>query len=122
MLFRSPVFIHRILLHLGLESFSTSEPVHIIAPIGATFLRQRAAQMRATFKHPRVDSSSPGVAPPPSPLPISDPAADAYVDLIAVTTPPPSTSDDSDIRRMLEIVITVQAADGQLLVNVLAEL
>ena len=38
-----PFFIHRILLHLGLEDFPTSEPVHIIAPIGATFLRQRAA-------------------------------------------------------------------------------
>ena len=34
-----PVFIHRILLHLGLEDFQASEPVHIIAPIGATFLR-----------------------------------------------------------------------------------
>ena len=37
-----PVFIHRILLDLGLEDFPTSKPVHIIAPIGATFLRQRA--------------------------------------------------------------------------------
>ena len=37
-----PVFIHWILLHLYLDEFSTSEPVHIIAPIGATFLRQRA--------------------------------------------------------------------------------
>ena len=37
------VFIHRILLHLSLEDFPASEPVHIIAPIGATFLRQRAA-------------------------------------------------------------------------------
>ena len=34
-----PVFIHRILLHLGLEDFPVSEPVHIIVPIGATFLR-----------------------------------------------------------------------------------
>ena len=34
-----PVFIHQILLHLGLEDFPTSKPVHIIAPIGATFLR-----------------------------------------------------------------------------------
>ena len=33
------VFIHRILLHLGLEQFPASKPVHIIAPIGATFLR-----------------------------------------------------------------------------------
>ena len=38
-----PVFIHRILLDLGLEDFLASEPVHIIAPIGATFLRQKAA-------------------------------------------------------------------------------
>ena len=42
-----PVFIHRILLHLGLDEFPTSESVHIIAPIGATFFKQRAAQMRA---------------------------------------------------------------------------
>ena len=34
-----PIFIHRILLHLGLVEFLASEPVHIIAPIGATFLR-----------------------------------------------------------------------------------
>ena len=38
-----PVFIHRILLHLGLDDFPAFEPVHIIAPIGATFLRQRTA-------------------------------------------------------------------------------
>ena len=75
--------------------------------------------MRATSKLPRVDSSFSGVSPPP---PTSDPVADAYVDLIAVATPPPSTSDDSDIRHMLEIVMTVQAAHGQLLVNVLAKL
>ena len=34
-----PVFIHRILLHLGLVDFPTSESVHIVAPIGAVFLR-----------------------------------------------------------------------------------
>ena len=34
-----PVFIQHILLHLGLDEFPASEPVHIIAPIGATFLR-----------------------------------------------------------------------------------
>ena len=33
-----PVFIHRILLDLGLEDFFASKPVHIISPIGATFL------------------------------------------------------------------------------------
>ena len=34
-----PIFIHRILLFLGLDDFPAGEPVHIIAPIGATFLR-----------------------------------------------------------------------------------
>ena len=37
------IFIHRVLLDLGLEDFPASEPVHVIAPISATFLRQRAA-------------------------------------------------------------------------------
>ena len=41
-----PVFIHRILLFLGLDDFPASEPIHIVAPIGATFFRQRAAHMR----------------------------------------------------------------------------
>ena len=34
-----PVFIHRILLFLGLDDFPTSEPIHIVAPISATFLK-----------------------------------------------------------------------------------
>ena len=34
-----PVFIHRILLHLSLVEFPASEPIHIVVPIGATFLR-----------------------------------------------------------------------------------
>ena len=107
-----PVFIHRILLHLDLDEFSTSETVHIIAPIGATFLRQRVAQIRASFKCPRVESSS--VAPPPPPSSTSDTMVKESVDLAAAATvvPPPSTSDDSDIRCMLETVMTVQAAHG----------
>ena len=93
-----PVFIHRILLHLGLVEFPASESVHIIALIGATFLRQMAAQMRASSKHPRVKPSS--VTPPP-PSSISDIMAKESVDpTVAATTadvPPPSTLDDSDI-------------------------
>ena len=34
-----PIFIHRILLFLGLDGFPFSEPVHVVAPIGATFFR-----------------------------------------------------------------------------------
>ena len=120
-----PVFIHRILLHLGLVEFSVSEPVHIIAPMDATFLRQRVAQMRASSKHPRVEPF--GVSPPPPPPSSTcdataeepvDPTADAAV----ADVPPPSTSDDSDIRRMLETAMTVQAAHGQILVDMLDEL
>ena len=33
-----PIFIHRILLFLGLVDFPTGEPVHVIAPIGVTSL------------------------------------------------------------------------------------
>ena len=115
-----PVFIHQILLHLGLEEFPASELVHIITPIGATFLRQRVAQMRASSKCPRVESSS-SVEPPPPPS-LGDSITDAFVDSIAAAAPPPSTSDDSNIRRMLDTVITIQAAHGQLLVDMLMEL
>ena len=113
-----PDFIHWIFLHLGLVEFPTSEPVHIIAPIGATFLRQRAAQMRASSKCLRVESSS--GAPPPSSS--SDPIADAFVDLTTTADPPPFASDVSNIRRMLDTIMTIQAAHGQLLVDVLTEL
>ena len=41
---------------------------------------------------------------------------------MAVVDPPPSTSSDSSIRNMLDTVMTVQAAHGQLLVDVLTEL
>ena len=33
-----PIFIHRILLFLGLADFPASEPVHVVGPLGATFL------------------------------------------------------------------------------------
>ena len=34
-----PIFIHRILLFVGLDGFPSGEPVHVITSIGATFLR-----------------------------------------------------------------------------------
>ena len=33
-----PIFIHRILLFLGLANFLASESVHVVGPLGATFL------------------------------------------------------------------------------------
>ena len=115
-----PVFIHRILLHLGLVKFSTSKPVYFIAPIGATFLRQRAAQMRASSKCPRVETS--GVAPPPSSSTGTATVEEPVDPAAAADVLPPSTSDDSDIRCILETVMTVQAAHGQILVDMIDEL
>ena len=113
------VFIHRILLHLALDDFPMSEPVHIFTLIGATFLKQRVAQLRASSKRPRVKPSS--VAPPPSSS-IGDTMAEESVDLAVAAIPPLYTSNDSNIRRMLETIMTVQAAHGQLLVDMLNEL
>ena len=115
-----PIFIHRILLFLGLADFPAGEPVHVIAPIGDTFLKQRAAHLRVGPTHPRGASS--GVVPPPPSSTGADTAeafgaADADADV-----PSPTTSDDLDIRRMLDHVLTVQAAHGQILVDVLDEI
>ena len=79
--------------------------------------------MRASFKRPRVESSS-GAPPPPPPPPSSssDPTADVFVDLIVAVAPPPSTSDDSSIRCMLDTIMTVRATHGQFLVDVLTKL
>ena len=99
-----PIFIHRILLYLGLDGFSSGEPVHVIASIGATFLRQRAAQLRVAPPRTRGASSS-GVPPPP--FSTGTAATDADADV-----PPPTALDDSDIRRTLDHVLTVQAAQG----------
>ena len=110
-------------MHLDLVEFPTFEPIHIVAPIGATFLRQRAAQLRASSKRPRVEPF--GVAPPPlsctGATTIEEPV-DHAVDVAATDVPSPLTSDDSDVRRMLETVITVQAAHRQILVDMFDEL
>ena len=107
-------------MFLGLDDFATGEPIHIIAPIGATFLRQRAAHLRVDPTRPRGTSS--GVGPP---LPSSTSADTAEASSAAAAdanVPPPTTSDDSDIRRTLDHVLTVQVAHGQILVDVLDEI
>ena len=49
--------------------------------------------------------------------------AETYGVVAAATNVPlPTTSDDSDIRRTLDHVLTVQAAQGQILVDVLDEI
>ena len=79
--------------------------------------------MRASFKRLRVESS--GVAAP-LPSSTSETTTEESVDPVAAVAVTailaPSTLDDSDIQRMLETVMTVQAAHGQLLVDMLDEL
>ena len=99
------IFIHRILLFLGLVDFPSGEPVHVIAPIGATFLRQRAAHLRVGPTRPRGASS--GVVPPPPSSTGADTAEASGVATADADVPLPTILDDSDIRRTLDHVLTV---------------
>ena len=77
--------------------------------------------MREGSKRPRVEPS--GTAPPPSSTGTT--SGEASVDSVgaaATTVPPPSTSNDFDILRTLETVMTIHAAHGQILVDMLNEL
>ena len=81
-----PIFIHRILLFFGLADFTSDEPVHIITPLGATFLRQRAVHLRVDPSGPRGASS--GNVPP---LPSSTDVDAAETSGAAADVPPPTT-------------------------------
>ena len=115
-----PIFIHRILLFLGLADFLSGEPVHVVAPLGATFLRQRVAHLRVDPSGPKGTSSD-DVLPPPSSTG-ADAAETSGAAAADFDVPSPTTSDDSDIRRTLDHVLTVQAVQGQILVDVLDEI
>ena len=75
----------------------------------------------------RVDPSGPrgafsGNVPPPPSFTGAD-AAETFGGGVAdADVPPPTTSDDFDIRHTLDHVLTVQAAKGQILVDVLDEI
>ena len=76
--------------------------------------------MREIFKRPRVDPF--GTAPPSSS--IGTTSGEASVDPVgggAAAIPPPPTLDDFDICCTLETIMTVQAAHGQILVDMLDE-
>ena len=74
----------------------------------------------------RVDPSGPRGASsgdvPHSPSSTGVDAAETSGVAAAADIPPPTTSDDSDIRCTLDYVLTVQAAQGQILVDVLDEI
>ena len=115
-----PIFIHKILLFLGLDDFPSSESVHVVAPIGSTFLRQRAAHLRVAPSRPRGTSSG-AVLPHPSSTG-ADAAKTSSATAADADVPPPTNSDDSDIQRTLDHVLTIQAVHGQILVDVLDEI
>ena len=75
----------------------------------------------------RVDPSRPGGAssnavPPPPSSTGADVAETSGATAVDANVSPPTASDDSDIRRTLDHVLTVQAAHGQILVDVLDEI
>ena len=96
------------MLFRSLADFLAGEPVHVVSPLGATFLRQRAAHLRADPSVFRGASSS-SVPPPPSSIGAAAVETSGAI-AAANDVPPPTTSDDSDIRRTLDHVLTVQAA------------
>ena len=98
-----PIFIHRILLFLGLDGFSSGEPVYVVAPIDATFLRQKVAHLRVAPSRPRGASSS---AVPPPPFSTGADAAETSGAAADADVPPSTASDDLDIRRTLDHVLT----------------
>ena len=85
-------------MFLGLADFPTGEHVHVVGLLGATFLRQRAAHLRVDPLGPRGAFSS------DVPLPPSFSGAAAAV---VANIPPPTTSDDLDIQRTLDHVLTI---------------
>ena len=107
-------------MFLGLDGFPSSEPVHIVAPIGTTFLRQRAAHLRVAPLHPRGVSS--GAVPPPPSSTVADAIETSGAGAADADVPPLTASDDSDIRHTLDHVLSVQAAHGLILVDMLDEI
>ena len=76
--------------------------------------------MRVGSTRPRGVSS--GVVPPPHSSTGADTAEASGVAATDADVPPPTTSNDSDIQRTLDHILTVQAAHGQILVDVLDEI
>ena len=89
-------------------------------PLGATFLRQRVVYLRVDPSGTRGASSS--VVPPPPSSTGADAAKTSGVAVADADVPLPTTSNDSNIRHTLDHVLTVQAAQGQILVDVLDEI
>ena len=114
---------------LQLENFPSLELIHITAPIGAIFLKQRSAQKKnvglsvGSSKRPQVQSTIEDVHAEESPIGPTAVVADdgddeVHVDNAAAepTVPPPLS-----LCAMMETFMTTQATHGQLLDGLIAE-
>ena len=117
------VFIYRVLNYLESENFAPLELVHITAPIGATFLKQRYAQRKldepsvSTSKRPRVD-----VVTATGDMSVKE----IHIDLttamdLDTTDSKPNVPPPLSLRVMMEIFMMTQATHGQLLDKLLTE-
>ena len=77
--------------------------------------------MRVDPSGPR-DASSGDVPPPPSSTGADATETSGVAAATFTDVPPPITSDDSEIRCTLDHVLTVQAAQGKIVVDVLDEI
>ena len=82
-------------MFLGLDGFPSGEPVHVIAPIGATFLRQRVTHLRVDPTRPKGAPS--GAVPPPPSSTGANAAKTPGAVAVDVDIPPLTISDDSNI-------------------------
>ena len=79
----------------------------------------KSAQMKASSKRPKFESSTGDASRPPR---SGDPSIEEFVNPTAAIDPPPSSLSNASLRSMLDTVMIVQVAHGQILVDVLAEL
>ena len=77
--------------------------------------------MRVDPLSPRGASSG-DVPPSPSSTGVDDAETSGAIAAAVADVPPLTTSDDSDIQRTLDHVLTIQAAQGQVLVDILDEI
>ena len=65
--------------------------------------------MKASSKRPHLESSTSVASHPPS---SGDPTTKEFVDPTAAVDPPPFPSDNSNLRGILETIMTIQVAHG----------
>ena len=119
------VFIHRILEYLQLEDFPAFDPIHLTAPIGASFLREQSAQLKiaepsaGSSKRPRVETFAVDPSQPPEERhfnPMATVANDGVdeVDLDGhgAQIVDPSVPPHLSLRSMMETFMTTKAAHG----------